>query len=84
MSLGGRKKVSKGGLESPADQSGKKEECQNLEIIGKRMNRSDGGVLIEIDQNKKGAVGMCLEDRKRGSWKRRARATKAKSDKENQ
>lgn len=84
MRLGGRQKVSKGGLESPADKSGKKEEGTNLEMPGTKIDKSDGGVLLEIDQNKKGAVGMCLENRKHGSWKRRARAPKVTLDKENE
>lgn len=79
----GEKEGNQGGLESPADKSGKKEEGARLEMPGTKIDKSDGGVLLEIDQNKDGAVGMCLENRKHGSWKRRARAPKATSEKEN-
>lgn len=42
------------------------------------------GVIKELDQNRDGPVGMCVENKKHRSWKRRAKATQAKSDKENE
>lgn len=80
--LRGRKKACKWdwGLHAAA-QGGKKDEGKNIEMTRKRVDKSAGGVLIELDQNREGPIGMCLEDRKHGSWKRRAPATKAKSEK---
>lgn len=61
------------GLGITAAQDGKKDNSKNIEMIGKKVDKSAGGVLIELDQNREGPIGMCLEDRKHGSWKRRAR-----------
>lgn len=40
-------------------------------------------MLCELDQNSEGIVGMCIENRKSGSWKRRARGNQISASKEN-
>lgn len=41
-------------------------------------------MLCELDQNSEGIVGMCIENMKSGSWKRRARVNQIRVDKENE
>lgn len=41
-------------------------------------------MLCELDQNSEGIVGMCIENRKSESWKRRARVNQIRAIKENE
>lgn len=41
-------------------------------------------MLCELDQNSEGSVGMCIENRKSESWKRRTRVNQIRAIKENE
>lgn len=68
----------------PVFQVGNKGEKHHLKKLGQRAEEGTERVLNELDQNREEPVGMCVDHRKHGSWKRRARATQTKSDKENE
>lgn len=54
-----------------------------IEEIGQQSEQRMEGILCELDHNRGEIVGMSVECRKSGSWKRRARASQAKVGKEN-
>lgn len=70
------------GIVAKVAQLGNQGESEHLEKPGKREEEGIVGVVKELDQNRDKPVGMCVENKKHGSWKRRARATQ--SDKENE
>lgn len=71
------------GLVTTINLIGQVEKGINLDKSGKQGEDRSGGILFELDQNR-GSVGMCVENRKHGSWKRRARANQVNSGKENE
>lgn len=58
-------------------------ESGSLMKLGKQAEESTGGILEELDQNKGDSEGMCIENRKQGSWKRKPRVSKVIKGKEN-
>lgn len=38
-----------------------------LDTLGKQEEECSGGTLLELDQNKRGPAGMCVETKKHGS-----------------
>lgn len=71
------------GIVAKVAQLGNQGEGEHLKKSGKREEEGTAGVIKELDQNRDGPVGMCVENKKHGLWKRKARATQAKSNKEN-
>lgn len=58
-------------------QLGNQRESEHLEKPGKKEEEGTVRVIKELDQNRDGPVGMCVENKMHRSWKRRARATRS-------